>query len=213
MIAMKKLILIPMLAVTIQLSAADRYSEQMTKHIASIYKARTTEEYQQVINAFERIGNAEKTRWEPFYYASFGYVLMATNEKETSKKDPLLDLAKANLDRASALKPDDSEIAALEGFITMIRLTVDPPSRGPQYSMMAVQQFSHALTLDPKNPRAMALMAQMQLGTAQFFQQEPTEACATARQALELYNAAAPSDPLAPAWGKSMTEGLLANCK
>lgn len=210
---MKKLILIPLFAIPLLLSAADKYSEQMSRHIASIYKAQTTEEYQQAINAFERIGNAEKTRWEPFYYASFGYVLMAANEKENSKKDPLLDQAKANLDRAAALKPDDSEITALEGFIVMIRLTVDPASRGPQYSMMAVQHFSHALALDPKNPRALALMAQMQLGTAQFFQQEPVEACATARQALDLFNAASPSDALAPAWGKSMNDGLLANCK
>lgn len=211
---MKKYFLGLLLAVPVLLFAADKYGEQMSKHIAAIYDAETPEQFQQAINAFERIGNAEKSKWEPFYYASFGYILMASSEKDLTKKDALLAQAKTALDKASAIRPDHSEIVALEGFITMIGLTVDPATRGPQYSMLAVQSFSKALALDPKNPRALALMAQMQFGTAQFFKQEPVEACATARQAQELFNAAsAPADPLAPAWGKAMTEGLIANCK
>jgi tetratricopeptide (TPR) repeat protein len=211
---MKKYFFSLLLIVPVVLFASDKYSEQMSRHIAAIYKAKTIDEYQQAINAFERIGNAEKTKWEPFYYAAFGYTLMAANEKEASRKDPILDQAKVNLDKATALEPKNSEIIAMDGFITMIRLTVDPTTRGPQYSMMAVQSFSQAISIDPKNPRALALMAQMQFGTAEFFHQEPVEACATAKQALEVFNAAtASADPLAPAWGKSMAEGLLAKCK
>jgi tetratricopeptide (TPR) repeat protein len=193
--------------------AADRYTEQMTKNIEAIYKAETTEEYQSAINAFERIGNAEKSRWEPFYYAAFGYTLLANKESDLSRKDVILDQAVASLKKATEIRPNDSEIIALEGFITMIRVTVDPASRGPQYSMLAMQSFGKAVTIDPNNPRALALMAQMQFGTAQFFQQEPVEACGTARKAIELFEASKPSDPLAPAWGKSMTEALVANCK
>jgi hypothetical protein len=210
---MKKYFLGLLLALPYFLFANDKYSEQMSKHIAAIYDAETPEQFQQTINAFERIGNAEKTKWEPFYYASFGYILMANTEKDPARKDAVLAQAKAALDKAAAIRPNDSEIVALEGFITMIGLTVDPATRGPQYSMLAVQSFSKAIALDPKNPRALGLMAQMQLGTAKFFQQSPVEACATARQALELFNAAKPADPLAPAWGKSMTEGVLESCK
>jgi tetratricopeptide (TPR) repeat protein len=210
---MKKYFLGLLLVAPAIVFGGDKYNEQMTAHIAAIYKAQSPDEYRQAINAFERIGNAEKSRWEPFYYAAFGYVMLANHEKEVSKKDPLLDQAKTSLDKASALEPKNSEIIAMEGFITMIRVTVDPTTRGPQYSMMAVQSFSQAISIDPQNPRALALMAQLQFGTAQFFQQEPVEACTTAKQALELFNAPASSDPLAPAWGKSMTEALLAKCK
>src|SRR5688572_29386016 len=115
---MKKYFLGLLLTVPVVLFASDKYSEQMSKHIAAIYKAKTPDEYQQAINAFERIGNAEQTRWEPFYYAAFGYTLMAANEKELSKKDPILDQAKANLDKAIALQPKNSEILAMDGFIT-----------------------------------------------------------------------------------------------
>jgi tetratricopeptide (TPR) repeat protein len=211
---MKKYFLGLILMLPAVLLAADKYNELMSRNIAAIYKAETVEQFHDAINAFERIGNAEKNRWQPFYYASFGYILMANHEEQASRKDGLLDQAKAALDKAAAVNENNSEIVALDGFITMIRVTVDPATRGPQYSMLAVQSFSKALTLDPKNPRALALMSQMQFGTAQFFKQEPTEACATARKAMELFNSAPiADDPLAPAWGKSMTEKLLANCK
>ena len=209
---MKRYFLILILSLPMAAFAADKYTEQMTRSINAIYNAQTPAEFQEAINTFERIGGAEKTKWEPFYYASFGYVLLAT-AAEPSKKDALLDQAKAALDKAAVIRPDDSEILALEGFITMIRLTVDPATRGQQYSMMAMQSFGRAIALNPNNPRALALMAQMQLGTAQFFKQEPVEACATARKALDLFATATPADQLAPAWGKSMTEEIVANCK
>lgn len=190
----------------------DKYTEQMSKNIEAVYKATTTEDLQKAVNAFERIGGAEKTKWEPFYYASFGYVMMATREQDSGKKDNILDLAKTALDKAAAVKPDNSEIIALEGFIHMMRVSVDPAARGPQGTMMAMQTFGKAIALDPRNPRALALMAQMQFGTAQFFRQEPTEACESARKAMMLFEAAPATDPLAPAWGKSMTEGLIKNC-
>jgi tetratricopeptide (TPR) repeat protein len=210
---MKTTNLILLLAIALSSAAfgKDKYKSQMTKNIEVVYKAQTAEELQQAVNAFERIGNAEKDKWEPFYYASFGNIMLANKEKDGTKKDGYLDLAKTALDKAVAINSKESEIVALEGFIHMIRVTVDPATRGQQYSMLSMQSFGKALALNPNNPRAMTLMAQMQFGTAQFFKQAPTEACETATKALGLY--AEPKDSLSPSWGKGMTEGLLKQCK
>ncbi|HRI80738.1 MAG TPA: hypothetical protein PLR06_14500, partial [Cyclobacteriaceae bacterium] len=167
----------------------------------------------QAANSFDRIGNAEKSRWEPFYYSAFGNVLLATRESDPAKKDAYLDLAKSALDKAMAIKADDSEIAALEGFILMIRVAVDPAVRGQKYSYLSMQSLEKAVALNPENPRAHALIAQLQLGTARFFKVEPTEACATASKALEKFVSFKPESQLAPLWGKGMTEELLKNCK
>ena len=211
---MKTLILFLSAFACTALAQTDRYTSTMTQHIEAVYKAQTPEEYQQAINAFERIGNAEKTKWEPFYYASFGYIMIAVRQQEAAKKDSYLDLAKAALDKAQAVLPNDSEILALEGFIHMIRVTVDPATRGQQFSMMAMQSFGKAVGANPNNPRALSLMAQMQLGTAQFFNQPPTEACATGNKALALFNNTTTAEnPLAPRWGKGMTEGMLKSCQ
>ncbi len=212
---MKTINLFFLMIISVTTWASDaKYFEQMGKQIQAVYTAKTLDEYQQAVNALDRIAGAEKTKWEPYYYSAFGSIMMATSEKEPSKKDGYLDQALAAIEKGKAIAAGESELVALEGFVHTIRLTVDPASRGQQYSGLAMQTFGRALGMNPNNPRAMSLMAQMQFGTAQFFNQAPTEACATARKALSLFDATMKSDnPLAPQWGREMTAGLVQNCK
>jgi hypothetical protein len=67
--------------------------------------------------------------------------------------------------------------------------------------------------LNPENPRALALMAQMQYGTAQFFGSPTTEACTTLSLALQKFDTFKSDNPLAPQWGRGMAEGLKEQCK
>jgi hypothetical protein len=186
----------------------DKYIAAMQKNIQVLYHATEIAELQQAVNGLERIASAEKTKWEPFYYASFGYIMMANREKDGVKKDAYLDQALVSLDQAKAILPNDSEIIALDGFISMLRITVDPATRGQQYAAQAMQAFEKAAAINPENPRALALKAQMQYGTAQFFGSPATEACATLSAALEKFNTFKSDNPLAPRWGKGVAEEL-----
>lgn len=215
---MKTINIIPLALLVLALlafksTANDRYIESMQKNMQLVYTAKTIDELQMAVNAFERIGEAEKNKWEPFYYASFGYVMMATREKEAQKKDAYLDLSLKALEKAKAINPGESEITAVEGFVHMIRVTVDPASRGQQYSGLAMQTFGKAIAMNPENPRALSLMAQMQYGTAQFFGASTAEACGTLNKALEKFETFKSDNPLAPTWGKPMAEGMRAQCK
>lgn len=199
--------------VATSLRADDKYLEMMQKNIQLVYTAQSIDELQAAVNTFERIGNAEKTKWEPYYYAAYGHVMMALREKEAARKDAYLDQALQHVQKAEGLKPNDSEITALLGFVHMIRVTVDPASRGQQYSGLAFQAFGKAVTMNPENPRALTLLAQMQYGMAQFFSSPTTEACGTLAKALEKYDTQQPEGPLAPAWGKPIAEQLKAKCQ
>ncbi|GHN03272.1 hypothetical protein WSM22_47610 [Cytophagales bacterium WSM2-2] len=210
---MKTIILIMAMALSLTAMAEDKYTEVMTKNIDALYKAKTSEELQKSVNTFDRIANAEKEKWEPLYYSAFGNVMIAVREPELAKRDNYLDLAKASLDKAKTLKPNDVEILAMEGFVHMIRISVDPAARGQEYSGKAYEAYQKALAVDPNNPRALALMAQMEFGTAQFFKAPTTSACATAAKAIEKFDSTKPENALAPVWGKSMTEELKAKCK
>src|SRR5690606_10019153 len=108
---------------------------------------------------------------------------------------------------------DESEVAAMEGFVHMIRVTVDPASRGQQYSGLAFQAFGKSLAINPDNPRALALKAQMELGTAQFFGSPVDDACATMRLALEKFDTFTSENPLAPRWGRETAESMKEQCK
>lgn len=190
-----------------------KYEQAMKKNIESVYKAQSIDELQHAVNAFERIGNAEKKYWEPHYYAAFGYLMMATKEKDGAKKDQFLDQAAAALEKAKGIVTAESEVVALEGFIHMIRVTVDPASRGAQYAGLAMQTFGKAIELNPENPRALYLMAQMQYGTAQFFGSSTVEACGTLTKALEKFDTFKSENVLAPQWGKTSATSMKAQCQ
>lgn len=190
----------------------ERYLNVMKKNIDAVYKAQSMEELRNAVNTFERIGSTEKTKWEPFYYASFGYIMMANAEQSAANKDAFLDQATNVLNKAKEIAPAESEVIALEGFIHMMRVTVDPATRGPQFAPIAMKTFGKAIELNPDNPRALALMAQMQFGTAQFLGSPVTEACATVELALQKFKGFTTDSPVAPQWGKAMAEELKKQC-
>lgn len=200
--------------VTFAASANDgKYIQTMTKNIQAIYEARETPRIQEIVNTFQRIASVEKDKWEPLYYIAYGNIMMANQEQDGLRKDAYLDAALESIGKAKELVFDESEVFALEGFVSMLRITVDPQSRGPVHAPAAMQHFGRAIALDPQNPRALALMAQMQFGSARFFNAATTEACETNARAIESFGKAKPKSPLAPAWGKRMADSLAEQCK
>ena len=209
-----KLIFLVCFLATSSLHANDgKYVQTMLKNIEAIYAAQEPERIQELVNTFERIASVEKEKWEPLYYIAYGNIMMANMEKDGQQKDALLDRALENIRKAKEIMPNESELFALEGFVSMLRVTVDPQARGPVHAPVATQLFNKAVVLDPQNPRALALMAQMQFGTARFFNSPVTEACATNARAIEAFSRPQGTNPLAPAWGTRMTESLAAQCK
>ena len=138
--------------------------------------------------------------------------MIAIRENDGARKDKYLDLALEAIQKATAIKPDESELFAMEGFIHMIRVTVDPATRGQQFSSKAFESYNKALALNPENPRALTLLAQMEFGTSQFFKAPTTDACNTNNKALEKFASQKSDNPLAPFWGKSVAEELKTKC-
>lgn len=190
----------------------EKYIEAMKKNIQALYQAKTVEEKQAVINTLLRIAEAEKTQWEPYYYAAFGYAMVAAGEEDPAGKDAYLDRAMENINRAIKISSEESEIVALQGFVHMLRVSVDPASRGPQFAIQAMRAFQKAVALNDNNPRAWALMARMQMGTAEFFGSPLDEACETLQKAIEKFDTFKTENPLAPQWGKSMIDEMKERC-
>lgn len=196
------------------MSAGDeKFIQSMQKNIQIVYEAKSPLDIQTAVNAFERISAVETSRWEPHYYAAFGNLMLCNAESDGAKKDQYIDLAFVSIKKAKELKPDDSEITALEGFAYMMRVTVDPASRGAQFAGLSVQTFQQAIAQNPENPRPLMLLAQMQYGTAQFFGSPTTEACETLGKSLAKFETHKSDNPIAPQWGKQMAIGLKQNCK
>lgn len=194
-------------------ASPSKYEQAMRENINALNEAQSPEQFQEVINKLDRIANKETDKWEPLYYMGFGYLMIALRTEDGAGKDKYLDLALENIKNGMALAPEESELLALEGFVHMIRVTVDPATRGQQYAGLSMQAFGKALALNPDNPRALYLMGQMELGTAKFFGSDTSAACAKLTSSIEKFDTYHSDNPLAPTWGKKSAENAAAACQ
>jgi tetratricopeptide (TPR) repeat protein len=203
--------------ITMALAVDSAYENAMLEQLGKLKAAKSKAEYQAAANAFERIGNMNADAWHPPYYTAFAYAEMAlTGLGSLEEKDALLEKALEHIEKAAEISPSNSEIIAMRGYIIMGQLSADPESRGQSLSPVVLQTFGKAMELDNTNPRAMALMAQMEYGMSQFFGQGTDKACRMAKASLELFekeSETAPSDKLHPTWGREMAEGLGRSCR
>ncbi|WP_424961413.1 tetratricopeptide repeat protein [Ekhidna sp.] len=203
------LIIIGMLCASV-VFANGPFEKAMGKNIPAMFTAETPEELQNVINQLNRIGEAEGDRWEPYYYAAFGYIRLSDMYEGGEAKDKYMDLALETIAKADLIKPEDSELEALRGYVHMMRIVVDPATRGMKYSGMAFASFQKAVALNPENPRAHYLLGRMQFGTAQFMGNGDGGACETLARAKELFASEQPESPIAPSWGDQTNEEAIA---
>ncbi len=212
---MKKSILYPLIISVVFLFSFNKngYHTAMKDTIDVLYQAKIQQELMDVANKFERIGIAEKDKWLPYYYSAYCFVLMSTIEKDISKLDGYLDIADGNIEKAEKLKGDIVEILTLKGFSSMMRIGVDPATRGQEYSMKSVAFLQQANQLDGQNPRVVLMLAQMQYGTAQFFGSGTAEACAQFSNAKKLFEEEEnDSESILPSWGKQQAQVMLEQC-
>ncbi|SFU08797.1 hypothetical protein SAMN04489724_3843 [Algoriphagus locisalis] len=185
----------------------------MQKQLEAKNTIATFEESQAVTNGFLRIAEATETEWLPYYYAA----LLKTEAvfRFDIEKDKTLDEALELVKKAEKIAPENSEITALHGYILMGKISLDPGSRGQSMSPQAMQLFGKAINLDRENPRAVTLMAQMELGMAQFFGTGPEKACGMARMGLDLFKKETEKvtkDYILPTWGKSQADEVASKC-
>ncbi len=211
---MKNLTLIIVLGLFTSLSAfASEYEEAMKSQIKKISTIGTDAEAQDVKNGFLRIAQANMTEWLPMYYAAL--VQTEAGLRFDVDKDAYFEEAQSYLKILQDAGADNSEITALEGYIMMGMVSVDPGSRGPSMSGPTMETFGRAIGQDRSNPRALYLMAQMERGIAQFFGQGPEKACGMFKRSLELFEAEkdkVDENYLLPSWGHQQALQMAESC-
>jgi hypothetical protein len=187
----------------------DRYSSAMQKNLLKMDSARTAEEYLKIANSFERIADAEKDKWIPYYQSAFCLLLSSFNDSSNQNKDSYLDKADMLLGKADSLKPNNSEVVTLKGFSALARMVVNPMERYAKYGALSNYLFDKAKELDPNNPRPDYLIGNMTLNTPEQFGGEAKAALPILKTAMEKYNKFQPETPLSPNWGKNQLEEIL----
>lgn len=195
------------------MAQSEKYTTAMTDKVAAIDTLRNTQGLLDLSAAFERIGDAEKTQWLPYYYAALAQVnaayMMGMDNMKADKVDPIADKAEALLSKAEAMKQDNSEIYVVKKMIATLRMTADPMNRYMTYGPLAQQALDKAKALDPNNPRIPLLEGEDKFFTPEQYGGSKNEAKKLFEEALVKYDAFKPATPLDPVWGKPTVQYFL----
>lgn len=204
-------------AFTTLIAQSDRYVKAMQDRIAAVDSVRNPQGLLDLSAAFERIGDAEKTQWLPYYYAALTQVnsayMTSMENMKVNEVDPIADKAEALLNKAEALQPNNSEIFVVKKMITSLRMMADPMNRFMTYGPKAAEALQTAKKLNPENPRVFLLEAQDKYFTPEQFGGSKAEAKKLFEDALQKYAAFKPTTPLDPVWGKPAVQYFLAQIK
>jgi hypothetical protein len=212
---MKQLLLAVLFAhlITAAVAQSERYTAAMQKNLQAMGEAKTTDAMLDVVNAFERIGNAEKNQWLPFYYAAVAQVWHAFMTQDTKQFDPLADKATAFLAKAEELEKNNSEIALLKAMIATVKMSADPMNRYMQYGAIIQQHTTEAKTLDPTNPRPYMWEAQGISRTPEQFGGGCANAKPVFEEAAKRFETFRPASEIHPNWGKEQNQQAYNACK
>jgi hypothetical protein len=220
---MKKIILtISMFACTLALFAqSDKYKSAMKDKIAVLDTTRDVTGLKDLSASFERIADAEKTQWLPYYYAAlaqvnagnFIYTANASNPAELKNLDALADKAEQMITKAEVLSKNNSEIYAVKKMVASLRMMVDPMNRYMTYGPPAQEALETARKLNPGNPRIYLLEGQDKFFTPEQFGGSKTEAKKLFEEALKKYESFKPASELDPNWGRTTAQYFLSQIK
>jgi hypothetical protein len=191
---------------------AGKYENSMKAAIKKLNEATNMDTHHDVAATFERIGEAEKTLWLPYYYSGLAYIWSSHLSTDMAVIDGELDKAQKMVEKAGELSSDNDEIVTLQGYIYMMRVAVDPATRGMQYSSMAMEELGRAVSINRENPRATMILGRMQLGMYQFMGMDTSESCGIIERANMLFKNHKPASELDPVWGSRDAAAFLEEC-
>ncbi len=193
---------------------SEKFSAAMKKNLDGMEASfKSPTDLISMANNFERIANAEKNQWLPFYYAAFCQVNGGFMEQDKSKVDGMADKASDLIAKADSLSPNNSEISCIKSMIASCHMMVDPMQRWQEYGQESSSNLEAAIAQDPSNPRPYYLKGQ----GLKFTPEQFGGGCKTAKPALQAsldkFTAFKPASELNPNWGKQQVENLMKECK
>ncbi len=198
---------------------SEKYHNAMLQKVQAMDTTHNIDNIKDLAGAFERIGDAEKTQWLPYYYAALaqvntGYMLsMGKMGGMADQLDPIADKADAMLSKAEALSDNNSEIFIVKKMIATLRMMADPMNRYMTYGPQAQEALETAKKLNPENPRVYLLEAQDKFYTPEQYGGSKEEAKKLFEQAGKKYDTFKPASDIDPNWGRGIMQYIMSQMK
>ena len=220
---MKKsfLFLFTIILATATFSQSEKYVKAMEPKVAMLDSSNTVDAWKDLGNAFERIAEAEKTQWAPFYYAAFCNVMAGTMSMpqdgsfgdNSAITDPYADKAEGLLNKAEAISKDNSEIYCVRKMIHSLRMMGNAMARYMTEGAKATEALEKAKALNVNNPRIYILEGQDKFYTPEQYGGSKDEAKKLFEKANGIFMVAKPGSSIEPQWGRGQVEYFLSLLK
>jgi hypothetical protein len=220
---MKKIVLIMVssfLVVSV-FAQNEKYVKAMEPKVAQLDTSNSADAWKDLANSFERIADAEKTQWMPYYYAAFANVMAGTLSlpqdgsfgDNSAIADPYADKAEALLNKAEEISKDNSEIYCVRKMIYSLRLMGNVMARYMTEGPKASEALEKAKSLNENNPRVYILEGQDKFYTPEQFGGSKEEAKKLFEKANGIFQVSKPASSIEPQWGRGQVGYFLSQLK
>ncbi len=210
---MKKLIILAgfVLATVLSSNAQGKFEGAMAKGLQQMQAAKTPEEVAAASAFFERVGDAEKTQWLPYYYAALTLYTPAMQNPKADK-DKVAEKCKDLIAKGQAINRT-ADLYCLEQQIAILQMMVDPMARWQSYGATGTAALENAKKVDASNPRIYYLEGMTTMNMPEAFGGGKAKAKVMFEKSVSLFETYQPASPFHPNWGKEEAAKMLAACK
>jgi len=191
-------------------SQSDKYTQAMQKDLVLLDSAKTAADLSAASATFERVGDAEKTQWLPYYWAALSKVRVGWMDNSVDK-DKLAEEVKALCAKGEAIN-DNAEFASIRNMAATQQMLVNPQERWQTYGQEAAAALQKGMQMDPNNPRLYYLQGMSVFNTPEQFGGGKDKAKPIFQKAVDLYKVEE-KKPLYPTWGAQEADSMLAKCQ
>ena len=200
---------------------SEKYVKAMEALVPAVDTTQDRDGLATLANSFERIANAEKTQWLPFYYAAYCNVMAGTFSlpqdgsfgDNSGITDPYADKAEILLNKAIEIEKANTEIYCVQKMIYGLRMMGNAMSRYMTEGPKAEAALAKAKEANAGNPRIYILEAQDKFYTPEQFGGSKAEAKILFEKALSLFETYKTESNIHPNWGLPTTKYFLSQLK
>ena len=197
--------------------AQTAYEKAMLPKVQTIEMPKANlDDYTAQANDFARIGDKEKTLWQPYYYAALSIIKKGRELMQKNQVAQLDDVAKEAqnyIDKAEALSPNNAEIFLLKKMNHGLKMMVNPMERWQTEGQAAQVALNEAQKLDPENPRITILEAEDLYYTPEQFGGSKSKGIELFKKALEQFKTYKIKSSVDPNWGQGEANYFISQAK
>ena len=197
--------------------AQTAYEKAMLPKVQTIEMPKANlDDYTAQANDFARIGDKEKTLWQPYYYAALSIIKKGRELMQKNQVAQLDDVAKEAqnyIDKAEALSPNNAEIFILKKMNHGLKMIVNPMERWQTEGQAAQVALNEAKKLDPENPRITILEAEDLYYTPEQFGGSKSKGIELFKKALEQFKTYKVKSSVDPNWGQGEANYFISQAK